>query len=595
MPKPHTEGPIDMIAKSTLRASQACPPALLATAFVLAASAATAQQPGQPMAAPPAAEGAQPPQPQSVFGETIDVRVVNVEVVVTDKDGVRVTGLKPADFKLIVEGKQTPIDYFTEVRGGDAVAATAEGGSVVPGLPALAPGERVGTSYLVFVDDYFSLARDRDSVIEALVDNLSMLGADDRMAVVAFDGKQLAMLSTWSSSQRALERAFKEALRRPALGLQRVAERRNHDRTVSQSPSLQRSAFSQSFRLDVAERQYADQLAGQVERSVGAAAAALRGFAAPPGRKVMLLLSGGWSYSPAAYAVNDPSRPIAGGEVTQGEQLYAPLTDTANLVGYTVYPVDVPGFGDEFEIGAERGGQLQNGLLVEPEARFVDTSLTGSRERERDVQQAFYYVAGQTGGRALLNARCTEAFPEVVADTCSYYWIGFIPARNCDDQRYDIRVETTRSGLKVRSCEGFRDLSRGVETDMAVESALLFGNALTAGALEVFVGPSQPAGRRTVTVPLKIVIPVDALTVVPIDGQFVAKLELRLGALDVEDRKSDIPSVPLEISFKSQPPAGSVIPYETQIKLRKARQTLVVSLNDPLSGHNLTARLEVDP
>ena len=95
----------------------------------------------------------------------------------------------------------------------------------------------------------------------------------------------------------------------------------------------------------------------------------------------------------------------------QGEHLYAPLTDTANLVGYTVYPVDVPGFGGEFEIGAERGGQLQNGNLVEPEARFVDTSLTGSRERERDVQQAFYYVADQTGGRALLNAKRTRGLP----------------------------------------------------------------------------------------------------------------------------------------------------------------------------------------
>ena len=96
------------------------------------------------MAGSAAAEGAQPAQPQSVFGETIDVRVVNVEVVVTDKDGVRVTGLKPADFRLLVEGKEVPIDYFTEVRGGDAVAATAGEEAAIPGLPALAPGERVG-------------------------------------------------------------------------------------------------------------------------------------------------------------------------------------------------------------------------------------------------------------------------------------------------------------------------------------------------------------------------------------------------------------------------------------------------------------------
>lgn len=568
---------------------------LSAAALALAAVAvpAAAQAPGQPAAG----TAAPPAQPQSVFGETIDVRVVNVEVVVTDRDGVRVTGLKPEDFRLSVDGKPVPIDFFTEVRAGDAVAPGAGGEPVVPGLPALAPGERVGTSYLVFIDEYFSLGRDRDQVIAALVDNLPMLGADDRMAVVAFNGKRLTMLSTWSGSQRALERAFKEALRRPALGLQRVAERRSQDRTQVEASRARAAAspvFSQAFRLNLEERVYADQVESQVERSVAAAVATLRSFAAPPGRKVMLLLSGGWPFSPAAYTVNNPGRPIAGGETKAGEELYGPFTDTANLLGYTVYPVDVPGLGGDSDVEAERGGQLRSGLLVEPEERF-DTSVTGSRERERDVQQAFYHVAAETGGRALINAQRLEAFPEVVADTRSYYWIGFTPERNRDDESHDIRVETTRPGLKVRSREGFRDMSRSAETDMALESALLFGDAPAAGSLAVTLGAAVPAGRRTVEVPLRIAIPVDAVTFVPIDGKFVAKLELRLGALDVSDRKSDIPTVPLEVTLRSAPPAGAVIPYETTIKLRNERQTLVVSLHDPLSGHTLTARLEVTP
>ena len=64
----------------------------LAGSLVLAAGLAAAPSPA-------------PESPQSSpFGEEIDVRVVNVEVVVTDGKGERVTGLSPRDFTLTVDG-----------------------------------------------------------------------------------------------------------------------------------------------------------------------------------------------------------------------------------------------------------------------------------------------------------------------------------------------------------------------------------------------------------------------------------------------------------------------------------------------------------
>ena len=79
------------------------------------------------LAAPLAAQQPAPEEPASIFGETIDVRVVNVEAVVTDRQGNRVTGLGPGDFRLRVDGKEVPIEYFTEVRGGQAIAASEAG------------------------------------------------------------------------------------------------------------------------------------------------------------------------------------------------------------------------------------------------------------------------------------------------------------------------------------------------------------------------------------------------------------------------------------------------------------------------------------
>src|SRR5687768_11222453 len=78
-----------------------------------------------------AAQDARP----GVFGEVLDVRVVNLEVVVTDRDGARVRGLLPQDFELTVDGREVPIDFFSEVVGG-TVASAAAGATGVPGIAA---------------------------------------------------------------------------------------------------------------------------------------------------------------------------------------------------------------------------------------------------------------------------------------------------------------------------------------------------------------------------------------------------------------------------------------------------------------------------
>ena len=68
---------------------------------------------------------AQPADTDPAFGEIIDVRVINLEVVVTDRKE-RVMGLTTDDFRLLIDGQEVPIEYFTEVVGGQAVAPSAK-------------------------------------------------------------------------------------------------------------------------------------------------------------------------------------------------------------------------------------------------------------------------------------------------------------------------------------------------------------------------------------------------------------------------------------------------------------------------------------
>jgi VWFA-related protein len=523
----------------------------------------------------------QPQAPQSVFGEQIEVRVVNVEAVVTDRQGNRVTGLRPGDFRLEVDGKPVPIEYFNEVRGGQAVAPGEEDrNSPVKGLPSLVAGSPVGTSYLVFIDNYFSLGPRRNDVLRSLKDQLSRLGPEDRMAIVSWGGGQVAMLTSWSNSARDLGNAIEKAIGEPASGIARLAELRTFQssRRLAGGALVDRSRLAFAQQADVEELEFAQRLVGETEHAVAAAVSTLHGFAAPPGRKVMLLLSGGWPYSIMDYVINNPNRPVIEREVPRGEEILEPLVDTANRLGYTLYPVDVPGIE----------GTAADASLAAP-------APTGLNIREQEHEATLLYVAQQTGGKALLNAQSAEALQIAESDTRSYYWLGFTPSWQGNDKPHKVRLAVLPKGLNVRSRSGFLDLSRKAENSLIVESAMMFGNSPDVIPMPVKLGAPTASGRREMEVPISLAIPVDAITFVPVNGKQTAELELRVAAVDSGGNRAPVPVIPVTLTGAEAPKAGAYVRYDTRLKLRKQPHHLTLAIFDPLSGKILTAQADVAP
>lgn len=535
------------------------------------------------------------------FGETIEVRVINLEVVVTDRDGNPVHGLGPEDFQLTVDGEPQAIEYFTEIANGRAEQTAEE--TTVPAAPAVSPGEDVGTSYLLFIDDLFTVKRDRDRVLSSLRDDLGFLGPQDRLAVVAFDGKQLEMLSTWSQSHVELQRALRRAISRSAHGLQRQLERDQVEPDFLISVPGGTTGFVDDFpedsirivdefgqnlgfrtRLSPQERHYVERLSGQVGSAVAAAAATMRAFARPPGRKVMLLVAGDWPLLPSEYALGENTLAWLYEGIRGGETLYRPLVDTANRLGYTIYSIDTPG------LEATSGASASDRTVVEAGFR-----ANASRAREWSVESTLHFVAAATGGKALINASREHALQRAFEDTRSYYWIGFSPSNKGDNERHDVRLTTKRKGLRVRTRTDYLDLSRNAEATMAVESTLLFGLPPGTGGLNADVGKAERAGRRRMQVPLTVYLPVNEFTVLPQGDQYVMNVELRFAVQDDRGARAPIPVVPLQLTLKEQPPADAVIPYETSLELRPREHDLVIGAHDPVTGRLLSTTVHVKP
>jgi VWFA-related protein len=227
------------------------------------------------------------------------------------------------------------------------------------------------------------------------------------MAILAFDGARVDVICGWTGDLKTLREALATARQRPALGAEMLAHQRKLQRDVdwvldnansietgdSNSVGGPKVHEIDEF-LNDTSRRISGEARTQLGKTTDAATAAIRGFETPPGRKVMLMLSGAWSLSVAA-------------------RLYSPVVQAANQLGYTVYPVDASQ-SDAYE------------------ATALDT------------------LARASGGRLLIPAN-DAVFREAVADSGTYYWLGFTPAWKADDRGHSVTVEVRKPGLAVRS------------------------------------------------------------------------------------------------------------------------------------------------
>lgn len=459
--------------------------------------------------------------PAAAYDDAVEVRVVNLQAVVVDRRGDRVYHLKPQDFRLRVDGQEVPVDYFNEIFGGVAVRHLAAEAGV-----AQAAGQAVPTRYVIFLDETFTAAHERQRVLASASAQLSRLEPEDRLAVVAYDGRSLAMLGDWVGAGDAFEPVLAAAKARWSSGQQVRAARR----------AVQPCRAAR--RLENA----------QITEMQEAAGAALRRFAHFSGRKVLLLVSGGWRSQ-----LRPCGRLPGAADGRRDAAFFRPLADLANQLGFTVYP------------------------------------LITRRENLIEAR----WLAAATGGEALA-VEGGEPLARVVDDTRAYYWLGFHAPWRGDGQQHRVELEAAHPGARVRARSSYVELSGKTLAAVGRESQLLFAEAPASPRLAVELAASDPIGRGLVAAPLTVRFPADGLTALQAARGYVLQLELRVAALDDRGWRSETPAVPFTVRTAQPPQPGDEVRYETLLTLRNRPQTLVVSIDDPvgIAAYSTTVRYE---
>ena len=396
--------------------------------FVLLAGAAL--DAGQnPPAQPPAA----PPQQGPTFKVRVDY--VEVDVVVTDRQGNLVRDLKKEDFQVLEDGKLQTISTFTMVdipieRADRPLFAES------PIEPDVKTNEKPfdGRVYVMVIDDLHTRFGRSIRVKTAAKQFIERrLGANDLMAVVHTAGPTDAN-QEFTNNKRLLLAAVDKTNGRK---LDSATANKTREYYNTRDLRQQGDALNDP---DDAERGFNARNTLDTLRNVADWFGSVRGR-----RKAILFVSEGIDYDIYDMIAQNGSNHHDASVVLDATRDAIAAATRSNVAIYGIDPRGLTDLGDE---------------SIEIQAYPDDTSLgigQGSLQSElRLAQDSLRTLSDETGGFAVVNKNdFSTAYQRIVEDNSSYYVLAYYPPDPRPGRLHKIDVRVTRPGLTVRARKGY--------------------------------------------------------------------------------------------------------------------------------------------
>ena len=397
----------------------------------------------------------------------VGTRLVQVHVVVQDKDRNPVRDLTRTDFRVLEDGREQVIDFF-EVESVASSASSSTGAPAQPNTFTNELGTTNGGVTVILVDRLNTSMVDQLAVRNQALAFLEQIQPADRVGLYMLDNADsIHVLHDFSSDATSLIRALAR-LRGRTSNEVAAAEDVLDTSAVDAMISPELLAWAQAVEIDRKNDEIRDRVK---HTNVGLQTIASR-LAGVRGRKNLLWIS---SAFPIGVSTGSGTPTSLAPELNSG--LLA-LND-ANVA---VYPIDAR--------------RLVGAFASPPAARqqtFTTLSGTGANI------EALKLVADETGGRAFFNTNdITGAIRRAMDDGRVTYVIGYYPSDTTWNGRFrQIKVQVNRRGVDVRHRRGYvaspspaRD---NASRDAALKSALQ--NPLEATAVGLTAHLAKPDGQ----------------------------------------------------------------------------------------------------
>lgn len=370
-----------------------------------------------------AAQAQQPPQlPRPTFETGVEVILVDAHVV--DRKGQPIVDLKPEEFEVEISGRKRKVASVQFVSYAGPPAATT------PDAATSDAAVRPRRMYVLAVDEQSLHISNAMAAVKAAESFIDRLQPDDLVGLHAYPtgGATHDLTTDHASVRRALQKIsglYSEPAGHFNLSVSEAIDVASGDRDV-QLAVFRRECANGGCRQDEI-RNEAISLAGAVElrisQSLGGLRALVRGLADVPGRKTLVMVSGG-------LVTTDRG----GGRANVNAEIAA--------LGREAAEANISVFALHLDWSFLEALSSRRGLRL---SYFRDSNLAAS-----GLEQ----VAGAAGG-AVMRVHGTSpdvAFNRVLSETSAHYLLGVEAGEEERDGRaHHIRVKVTRRGAQVRS------------------------------------------------------------------------------------------------------------------------------------------------
>jgi VWFA-related protein len=455
-------------------------------------------------------------------GESIEVSIVNVDTVVTDKQGRRVHGLPKDAFEIYENGVRQPITNFAEYQSDREAtpAGPATSSAATAETHAIHPPAQPRT-IIVFVERFQLASFRSDPLFEAMKKLLHQtVRSGDHVMVVTWNRGILGTLVDFTDDLARIDKAIDVVGRRSTTIMSDPMDDMAREVDALATWEAEQAQFGAgkdfgsaeilgesglSFFVEENARMSAKNALLDEQRKVQTLNALMRATAAAEGKKVLLLATHRLSEYAGAEALFMAGANVLPSDFRRqfdGKPLIKSLVQTANANGFTIYPIYAEGLGSTAFAGADFKGTQPKSMAYDSMVLLNETPM-------------LEYVAQQTGGvTAWGNKDVTNLLPRLVDDFESYYSLAYNASPGKAASR-KIEVKVNDPKLTVRARKEFLPKSDTTKMEDRVV-ATLFGNAPPA-SFDVKVRLSAPKldEKKHYMIPVAIEIPIGALTMLP--------------------------------------------------------------------------------
>jgi VWFA-related protein len=512
--------------------------------------------------------------------ERVEVKIINVDVTVTDRAGHPVTDLTKDDFEVFEDGQPQKVANFYVIENS-GVKGTSP-------APAAAASTQFQRKFVLLVDNNYIDKIQRDMALAEIDRFVDGSFNGEHEWAIAMIGQRLEVVHPFTTDKATIHAAINKIRNSGAFPEQHAVDRsilsdrlRRMEVSNGDTSLLPTVDYGKVVRFQAREQTYR---ALRAIRNTGAAVQEMtRAYGASDGKKVLVLLTGGMERNTSftAYTREAPDREIQEAQ----RQIGIALDDVVSEANASNFAIHI--------INCKRRGMIAPQHEVENQSSGInpqaDPTTKGSDPIDTtDVDSSPLTIALGTGGSYSTNT-VDQSLAAVERLSSNYYSLGYSP-RHEDDRRYHaIKVRVKRSGVHVAHRAGYIDLTPEDRLEQFLQARFSVDEKLGTLPVKVNVEIGSAVPRENgVSVPVLTTLAMNRLTVIPIDGDYVGRVHVYVSIFDADGKNLGFNHQLQEVRISPsqyQGIEGKNFRYKMNVQLKKGGPfTIVITLRDDLSN-----------